>query len=253
MPEICHLSRAPIVEALVNFQANAARLWKPEDVRPALATHWPEHREIQEIRPVEIEVTQTPQGPLPPKVTSQMQGFIFRSATQTSVVHQARRDGYTFSRLEPYEDWRVLEAGALAGWADYRAVLEPEELHGVAVRFINRVEFPLEGFKLARFFTTPPVSPPDLGWQFHGFIHQTFYAVPGSPCVVKVILTPAFDATPGDSVAFIMDIEVTLKESLAATGRELESVLAEMHELKNQAFFHLLTEEALQSYKQPCP
>ncbi len=249
MPEICHLSRAPIVEALVNFQANAARLWRPEEVRPALAARWLEHAEIQELRPVQIEVTQTPQGQLPPKVTSQMQGFIFRSATQPRVVHQARRDGYTFSHLAPYDDWASLEAGALAGWADFQAVLEPEDLHAVAVRFINRVEFPLEGFRLARFFTTPPVSPPDLGWQFHGFMHQTFYAVASSPCVVKVIFAPAFEATPGDTVAFIMDIEVTLKESLVATGRGLNALLTEMRDLKNKAFFHLLTEEALQTYK----
>ena len=248
MPEICHLPRAPIVEALVNFQANAARLWKPEEVRPLLAARWPEHTEIQELRPVQIEMMQTPQGQLPPKVTSQMQGFIFRSATQPS-AHQARRDGYTFSRLEPNDDWNSLEKGANAGWADYQAVLEPEELHTVAVRFINRVVFPLDGFRLARFFTTPPVPPPGLDWKFHGFMHQTIYAVPGSPCVVKVTLAPAFEPTPRDSVAFVMDIEVTLKESVAAIGRGLDSIFEEMHDLKNKAFFHLLTDEALQTYK----
>lgn len=248
MPEICHLSRAPIVEALVNFQANAARLWKPEEVRPALAARWPDHGDIQELHPVQIEVTQTPQGQLPPKVTSEMQGFIFRSASQPS-AHQARRDGYTFSRLEPYEDWTALKACALAGWAAYQAVLEPEELHTVAVRFINQVKFPLDGFKLARYFTVPPAPPPDLGWHFNGFMHQSLYVVPDSPCVVRVILARELIATPEDSAAFIMDIEVTLKESLAATGRELNAIFAEMHDLKNKAFFHLLTEEALQTYK----
>ena len=250
MPEIVHLSRAPIIEALVNFQANASRLWKPDEIRPALVACWPEHAEVQEIRPVKVEVTHTPEGHLPPKVTfPPMEGFIFRSTTKPAVVHQARRDGYTFSRLAPYEDWHTLEAEARAGWAEYQAVLEPEELHAVAVRFINRVEFPMEGFKLSRYFTTPPVSPPELGWQFHGFMHQTLYAVPGSPCVVKVILASAFGATPGDSVAFIMDIEVTLKESLSATGREMDAVLAEMHDLKNKAFFHLLTDDSIQLYK----
>lgn len=248
MPEIRHLSSAPIVEALVNFQANAARFWKPDEVRPALAARWPEHAEIQEIRPVEIEVTPASEGQLPLKVTSQMLGFMFRSNTQPSVVHQARRDGYTFSRLAPYEDWPALEAGALAGWGDYRAVLEPEELHSVAVRFINRLEFPLDGMRLGRYFTTPPVSPPELGWQFHGFMHQTLYAAPGSPCVVKVTIAPAFEAAPADSLAFILDIEVTLKESLTALERSLEAILAEMHDLKNKAFFHLLTTEALQRY-----
>lgn len=248
MPKICQLSRAPIIEALVNFQANAARFWKPEEVRPALVARWPDHGDIQELRPVQIEMTQTPQGQLPLTVTSEMQGLIFRSATQPS-AHQARRDGYTFSRLKPYEDWPALEAGALAGWKDYQAVLKPEELHTVTVRFINRVEFPLEDFRLARFFTAPPVPPPDLGWRFHGFMHQNFYAVPDSSCMVKVIFASAFEPTPEKSVAFILDIEVTQKESLAATGKAIGAVLAEMHDLKNKAFFHLLTEEALLTYK----
>ena len=249
MPEIPHLSRAPIVEALVNFQANAARRWKPDEIRPALSARWPEHADIRELRPVQIEVTQTAQGPQPPKVTSQMTGFIFRSTTQPSVVHQARRDGYAFSRLAPYEDWLSLEAGALAGWADYRAILDPEELHAVAVRFINRVMFPLEGFLLARYFTTPPVPPPGLPWQFHGFVHQSIYGVPDSPCAVQVIIAHAFDNSSPEKVSFIIDIEVTLKEPMPALGKGLETILAEMRDLKNQAFFHLLTGEALQTYK----
>lgn len=250
MPEIYHLSRAPIVEALMNFQANAARLWKPEEVQPALAARWPEHTDIQELRQMQIEVRQTPQGSVPPKVTfPEMGGFIFRSKTQPSIVHQSRRDGYTFSWLEPYKDWHSFEAEARAGWADYQAVLEPEELHAVAVRFINRVKFPPEGFQLSRFFSTPPASPPKSDWQIYGFMHQTFYAVPGSPCVVKVILAPAFDPTPENSVAYIVDIEVTLKESLAANGRDLNSVLKEMRDLKNKAFFSILTKEAVETYK----
>ena len=233
----------------MNFQANAARRWKPDEVRRALSVRWPEHAEIQELRPVQIEVTQTSQGPQPPKVTSQMQGLIFRSNTQPSVVHQARRDGYAFSKLAPYEDWPSLEAGALAGWADYRAILEPEELHAVGVRFINRVTFPLEEFKLVRYFTTPPVAPPGLPWQFHGFVHQSIYGVPDSPCAVQVIIARAFDSSSPEAASFIIDIDVTLKEPLTALAKGLEAVLTEMRDLKNRAFFHLLTEEALQTYK----
>ena len=67
--------------------------------------------------------------------------------------------------------------------------------------------------------------------------------------MVKVIFVPAFDgATPG-APSFIIDIEVTLKDSLAVIGRKLDLVLAEMRDLKNKAFFHLLTEEALLTYK----
>jgi uncharacterized protein (TIGR04255 family) len=247
MPEIRHLSRAPIIEALVNFQANAAPLWKPEKVRHALAAVWMEHADIQELRPFEIRLT--PDGPLPPDANPQVQCLVFRSKTQPSVVHQARRDGYSFSRLAPYQNWRSIEDAALVGWSEYQAILKPQELHAVAVRFINRLEFPTEGFKLSRYFTTPPVPPPGLDWQFHGFSHETLYAVPGSPCMVKATIVPAFVGMPSGFYPFVLDVEVTLKESLSALGKSVRTVLEEMHDLKNKAFFHLLTEEAIQLYQ----
>ena len=249
MPAIFHLSRAPIVEALVNFQANASRLWNPERIRPAFATLWPEHAEFRELRSMKIEVAETPAGQLPPKVTfPPVEGFFFRSKTQPT-VHQARRDGYTFSWLEPYKNWETLETEALAGWEDYKKVLEPEELHAVAVRFTNKVKFSAEGFTFVRYFTTPPVPPPGLPWGLHGFMHQSLYAVPDSSCVVKATIAPAFDGALPETFAFIVDIDITLKQSLPALERSVEVVLAEMHDLKNKAFFHLLTEEALQAYK----
>ncbi len=153
-----------------------------------------------------------------------------------------------FSQLPPYTNWASLEQDALQGWRDYQEVLEPEELHAVGIRYINRLEFPLEGFRLARYFTTPPVPPPALGWTFYGFAHQAFYAVQDSPCIVKVTIAPAFDVASKDNFAFVLDIDITLKESLAALGRELLETLAEMHDLKNKAFFNLLTDEALQRY-----
>jgi uncharacterized protein (TIGR04255 family) len=249
MPEIRHLSRAPIVEAVINFQANAARLWNPDAVRAGLSARWPEHTSIQMLTPIQIEMTQTPEGQLPPKIMSDTQGFVFRSPTCSNLVHQARRDGYAFSWLTPYKDWESLEVGARAGWAEYQAILEPEELHSVAARFINHLQFPPDGFKLARYFTTPPAVPPGLDWQFYGFTQQNLYAVPNSPCVVNAVLLRAFDLAAPEALRFILDISISLKEPFAVVGRELDTILAEMHDLKNLAFFNLLTEEAIQLYK----
>ncbi len=249
MPDIRHLSRAPIVEALVNFQANATRLWKAEEVSPALTARWPEHSDVQELRPVKIEMTVTPEGQMPPQVftAAETEGFIFRSQTQPT-VHQVRRDGYTFSRLAPYEEWPYLEQGALAGWAEYQAVLQPEPLHAVAVRFINRLEFPVEGFRLARYFTMAPSCPAGLEWVSDTFMHHTSYAVPGSPCLVRVNFGSAFDLAPSNPLAFLLDIEVFLKEPLSDSKSDLRKILEEMHALKNRAFFHLLTAEAIERY-----
>lgn len=247
-PEITHLPKAPIIEALVTFQANASRLWQPDIIRPLLAQRWPDHAEVQQVRPVKIEVTETPEGPLPPKVTfPTLEAILFRSEKLRS-VHQAMRGGYAFSQLEPYQDWDNLQACALEGWAQYKEVLQPDELHGVVVRFINRVKFPMQGLKLSRYFSSPPKAPPDLNWQFHDFTHESIYAVPDSPCAVKVVIALAFEGSQ-DFLPFIIDIEVRLKESLPALGKSVEEVLTEMRELKNQAFFSTLTKEAIERYK----
>lgn len=240
-----YLPNAPIIEALLNFQANASAGWKSEAIRTQMAAKWVVHTEIQELRPFQVKFVHTPQGELPPEVCApETEGFIFRSK-QEPTVHQVRRDGYTFSRLAPYETWESLEESALRGWAEYQDVLKPEELHSVSARFINQLKFPANGFRLGRYFTTPPTPPPQLDWQFHGFVNQAQFAIPGSPCVVCSTLTPAFDAVPGQTLSFILDVEIILKEPLSMLGRELKDVLSEMRRLKNLAFFGLLTEEAI--------
>ena len=87
-----------------------------------------------------------------------------------------------------------------------------------------------------------------MGWQVPGFMHQTIYAVPKSPGAVKTTVAPAFEETSTNMLAVILDIEVTLKESLTFEGRSLKKILEEMRDLKNKAFFSLLTPEALQQY-----
>jgi uncharacterized protein (TIGR04255 family) len=241
MPDVRHLSRPPIVEALMNFQANAAPRWNPEKLRPVLSGLWPAHTVVEELRLMEIQMRPAEKQSESTVTMGQLQGFIFRSPSELT-VHQARRDGYAFSRLAPYEDWNSFETQALRGWADYQSILEPEELHAVTVRFINRMIFPAEGMRLSRYFTTHPCAPPESGWTIYGFTHQTLYAL-DSPCVVRA--TIASEATP---FSFILDIEIFLREPFSALERGLNEILREMHDLKNQAFFRLLTNEAVERY-----
>jgi uncharacterized protein (TIGR04255 family) len=108
---------------------------------------------------------------------------------------------------------------------------------------------PAAEFKLARYFTAPPPRPMGLEWQFHGFVQHAVFAVLDSPCAVQVTLSPSFSATPTETLAFILEIAVTLKQPLSASGAGLDDVLGEMHLQKNEAFFGMLTEEALALYR----
>ncbi len=251
MSKVRHLSRAPLTEALINFQVDASDHWKPDTIKPLLVERWAAYPDVQPIRPFELQFVFSIGGkkaaPDPPKpgTSAPPLGFIFKSP---STVLQARRDGFTFSYLSPYTDWETLQSSALSRWADFQQILQPKPLHGLSVRFINRLEFELEGFASTRYFAAPPPALPNNKWKLDSFQQRAIYAPPQSPCIVRVNTAPAFVSDPSRTVAFMLDIEVALKESFSATDRDLVVTLAEMHDLKNEAFFNLLTEDAIKHY-----
>jgi len=245
MAAVQHLRRAPIVEAMLNFQADASQHWN--DAPPLIRNAWPTHSLVQEMRQVQLQLPASPTQPPEQSLFTRHAGMLLRSPSDPT-VHQARPDGYTFSRLAPYENWESFEAAAMSGWETFSRLLAPEPLHAVMARFINRLEFPTLDFRLSRYFTAPPQPPPHLNWAFHGFTQHLIYAVPDSFCTVQSIFTPAFSGHPDEKHAFVLDIQVMLKEALPASGLQLTDVFREMRRLKNEAFFGVLTDETIGPY-----
>jgi uncharacterized protein (TIGR04255 family) len=247
MADFPHLTHSPIVEALIFFQADASASWELETLRAELAPLWPDHREVQEMHTFKMEMKmEKGKEPKQEVTTPGIEGLMFRSKERPT-VYQARRDGFIASWLNPYPDWKEFQSDAVAQWERYASVVGSPALHSVLVKFINRLEFPLGEFTPEGYFTTLPATPPNLRWRLVNFIQQAEYAVPGTNYVVQTMLARAFDNAP-ETVAFILDIEVKLREPLTATGRALDDVLREMSCLKNEAFFNLLTERARQGY-----
>ena len=247
MPNFPHLTRAPIVEALIHFQANAADRWEPEKVRDELQPAWPEHTEVQEMRPVQFEMKlEVGKSPETRVVSPDAEGFLFRSKNQRTVYH-ARRDGLIVSWLAPYSDWSTFLNAAMVAWDKFQEILAPSELYSVALRYINRLEFPLADFRLSTFFTTPPAKPPTLGdWGFNVFSHQTVFDPPNSPHFVQTNFLRTEAAS--ENVAFILDIQVGQKKGIGME-RSTKEMLEEMHVLKNTIFFAMLTDATLERYK----
>lgn len=249
MQDFPHLSRAPITEALLTFQANAAAHWGEENMLSRLKALWPNHPDPQELQQVNMQFSaKSGEQPRQDTMSAQILGWIFRSETE-HIAHQVRRDGYTFSRLKPYEDWESFEMAAKENWQKVSEILEPAPLHSVAARFINLLEIPTAKFKWKRYFTTQPPCPAGLKWQFQGFVQQAVYAVPDSECTVQVTFSPSFSAAPKETSIFMLDIDVSLKQSLPSSGKSVDEVLDEMHLRKNQAFFGMLTKEAIALYR----
>jgi uncharacterized protein (TIGR04255 family) len=241
------LSHPPVIEALLNFQANAVVGWAGEDTQEKAKKMFPDHTQVQTLQQFSVQMNDA--TPEPSVTHTPVLGYMLRSSTKPT-VHQVRQDGYAYSQLSPYEHWDAFVNAAQAGWELYRNIFTPGELHHLALRFINRLEFPAAEFRRCRekFLTIAPRVPEGLDWAFYNFQQHYSYAVPDSPCLVNVQLVRLLEPGAAETSVMMLDTEVVLKEPLSALELSVQEVLAEMRRLKNAAFFGILTPEALARY-----
>jgi uncharacterized protein (TIGR04255 family) len=90
--------------------------------------------------------------------SQELVGYRFISADKSAVV-QARRDGFSFSKLPPYQDWEEWQPEARRLWQRYKAIVAPDRITRVAVRYINRVRINRSAFDLREYFRCFPELP----------------------------------------------------------------------------------------------
>lgn len=105
-----HLPSAPIVEAVIHWQARAEKALEPAALLKHLKDQLPQYPNHQRMQRFGVE------GEIGPHGTSLHQsqswyGYRLETADKRYVV-QFMRDGLAFSRLDPYECWETFEAEA---------------------------------------------------------------------------------------------------------------------------------------------
>lgn len=242
-----HLSKAPIVEAIVEFRARAEGEWQRETVGRELRERLPDYPQFQEETKVEQQFALTGEG-VPQQLAHDRLwiGLAFRTGDRLQ-VSKFHRDLFSFSRLAPYTDWTQFITEALRLWRIHLEVARPSEIQRIGVRFINRIPFSGE-IRLEDYLIAAPKEPVDLNLPFAGFLHHDTLIVPGHPYGINLVRTiqPAVGA---QSPAFIIvDIDVFRSGALAADESRLD-ILSEMRWLKNKAFFGSLLPSVIDSFR----
>lgn len=132
-----HLGKAPIVEAVIDFRVKLSADFKLEVFHP-LRTHLAEeYPGFEEQQIIEQIIKQEPgQGPEFSTRLSGIHGHRLISKDGKNVV-QLRRDGFTFSRLNPYTNWEDVFGQAWRLWEMYVETAKPLEVSRLAARYIN--------------------------------------------------------------------------------------------------------------------
>jgi len=163
-------------------------------------------------------------------------------------VGQLSLEGFTLSRLQPYESWDNLIAEARRLWAGYSACLGGPRIIRAATRYINNLRLPITR-PLEQFLNLVPLIPNDLSnVMLSGFLIRHVLNDPQSQATV--ILTEALEVKSLDApLPIILDIDAFKEAPFSAPGSAVWAYLDQLRALKNRAFFACLTDPGVALYR----
>lgn len=240
------LDKAPIVEAVLDIRAIIAGVLAEEPMRAALQKMLTDYHYLDSRRSFQSETKVVPGSP--PSQTVEDLGWtgLRYQSIDKKHIGQFNRDGFVFSRLEPYVDWSQLLGEGLKLWNLFCDLARPTEINRIGLRFINRITLPHGELKVDDYIQQAPVAPQGLELPFIGYLHQHLLAVPGHPYAVNVIQTIQ-PPQQNQGIGLILDIDV-FTQGIDVKLEELTHRLDEMRWLKDKVFFGSITDKAKEMF-----
>lgn len=227
-------SRAPIREALIDIrvQPRDGLVVRDLEAMASGTSAYSQRKDIQ-LMTTELKV----EGPPSAQTSAEQIGFQFWNSERTRVF-QARLDGFTSSRLAPYDCWNDLRDEARRLWDQYRGLTRPERILRIAVRYINRLDLPTPA-DLKVYLRTSPEIAPDLpqylgNWLMH-------LEIPDGRRQLIINESVAPPAVPG-TVAIFLDIDLFQTLDPPQDDVELWNTFEEFRVRKNEVFERSITE-----------
>lgn len=248
--EYPHLSKAPIVEAVIDFRVKLPSEFKLELLHPLRARLEEGYPDVEEQQIIEQMVKQEPgQATEFSTRVSEIHGHRLRSKDGKNVA-QLRRDGFTFSRLNPYTNWDEVFDEAWRLWIMYAETAKPSEISRIAVRYINRLPLPLPFSDPSEYLNAPPVIAEGWPSSMRTFLSRIVLHEPASE--VSINVTQALERQSlgaQTSVALLFDIDAYQDVSLSSDDATMRERFSGLREMKNRVFFKGLTHKAIDLFR----
>jgi uncharacterized protein (TIGR04255 family) len=240
MPKVRHLNHAPIIEAIIGIELSDML---PSDVLTVfsqlpsdLARSYPSRADIVQGN-FSIELLEN-------RASSSHEpiGFFFKSSDNTQVFH-AKRNGFAFSRLFPYESWQSFRDEARKLWGFYRQCVGTATLNTFTVRYINKLFLPL-GEHVEKFLQVYPALP-DAYPSMQSSLIRLQFAIPEHKGIATVQQIGLPNERP-NFATMLFDNEFRIP-CLGVEDSEIWGNIEKIRDLKNEFFFEALTEEFIKT------
>lgn len=240
-----HLKKAPIREALVDLRVRPTDKTNIDNLERISKTFSQDYPTVEPIHIREFGIYTTSEQVQTTAIDHGKVGFRCFSSDQTRIV-QIRKDGFTFSQLQPYPDWKVMTKEARRIWDVYEESVRPIVITRVATRFINVMPLPLVGRNFGEYVVSPPSLPESLPDGIISFLNRVVFQ---SPEDATVILTQAMEPVQDSVIPIVLDIDVFREKPDGEWVQSVWEILDAFREVKNRVFFESLTEKAVDLFK----
>lgn len=243
-----HLRRAPITEALIDFRVQPAEglsLRTLEEAASRIEREYPARGAVRTVR-AKLELGR---GVLTPDFEHNEVGVLVKSPDEKTQA-QFRLNGFTLNRLEPYTSWDEIYPETKRLWRLYVDVAQPVAVVRLAARYINRLRLPLPVADLRDYLIEPPRVPERLPRTVLAFL--TRLVIHDSSLQHSAIVTQSSEPDPVDSehATVLLDIDAFKDVNLRPTQyEEIDKVLANLHDFKNDIFFGSVTQAASELFE----
>lgn len=242
--QFAKLSRAPIVEGLIDFRLRPLEPTSLEQLSQLEAQLHGTYATKKEIRTFEAAINIGAEAGQQVISSEQLIGYRYES-NETPFVFQARIDGFTVSRLAPYTGWEDLLAETKRLWEIYSDTVKNATVIRIAVRYINKINFPAPTLDFDEYLTAGPKIPEKLPQGLTEFLTRT--VVPFHDYEATAILIQAFEPPQPASTVLpvVLDIDVFHEGAYDSQGIQFWKILEDLRGLKNKIFFAAITETTL--------
>lgn len=250
MPDLEPFENAPIREAVIDIRLggeNAPTIEELSRFVEAVKSTYPSAKKIGEISTqFQSDFGDIDNPKISHSTSAQPLGYQCISADKKQIV-QPRINGFTFSRLRPYESWSVFKAEAHRLFEMYLDIFGDHTIQRVAIRTINRLEIPETQVDLKDWIRTGPEISPVLPQGLMGFFMQLQqpYDDIKSVCVINEALE---SPTEADTLAVILDIDLYRTVDIPQESNQFWELLDSMRLKKNEIFLGCITQKMLETF-----
>lgn len=243
MAQQSHLRNAPIREALIDIKVRGVAAASLAGGLPErLAREYPRVERIN-FHQFEVQVNESKEV----VSASVARDTGFRAFSHDGLlIAQFREDGFTLSRLAPYQTWENLRDETQRLWAAYLEIAKPERVMRIALRYVNQINLPLPFGDFSEYLHMAPNLPPGVPQALSSFLMR--YVIPAPEAQAVAIVTQALEGSTDAIVPVILDIDVFEDMDCPTQGNECWATLSRLHNLKNTIFFKSITEKTKGMY-----